>query len=512
MFLGGSPLRLFRISERARGVIDALAHGRAGREPGGHRALLARRLVSAGAFAPDTRSSARTTAPTSPWSFPSVTGRRQLDRLLDPPRGVALRRRRRRLERCRRHQRDLRAARRAIRRSRRERRSGGARNQRARTGRDAGGGVRRLRLRAARRTGWNHCWLISTIRWWPRSRRASCRRHATRRPSSPATRQCGPPSTAAARAGPVRPGSGVPFVPSAVLVVRTDGGRRARALRSATAERRGRRPGVAPGRGRLGRPLRTGQRGRRTTAQRPSAPSSADGVFYGTSAGPLALRHGDAMAPVQASGWSVAVWLLGLLRRPGLAMAAQATSIVVLAQRLRGLVRDPVAVATKIAGGGTARAAVPALAGHGSGLVAPLRRWDCSSAARDGWRRWPCSCPRCATVPRQPGNLDVARYVGPPRRGRCRLRGRRLGRLPPSADGHAAAAHGSPGVRGPGRRRASASNLQDARTGERETSAAQAERAIGARHAPRAASRPTRAAFSRGGGLATPRSGNPRRR
>ena len=62
--------------------------------------------------------------------------------------------------------------------------------------------------------------------------------------------------------------------------------------------------------------------------------------FYGTSAGPLALRHGDAMAPLQASGWSVTVWLLGLLRRPGLAMVAQATSIVLLAHRLRGLVRD----------------------------------------------------------------------------------------------------------------------------------------------------------------------------
>jgi hypothetical protein len=131
---------------------------------------------------------------------------------------------------------------------------------------------------------------------------------------------------------------------------------------------------------------------------------------YGTSAGPLARRHGEAMAPVQTSGWSVAVWVLGLLRRPGLAMAAQAASILLLAQRLRGLVRDPVAVATKIAGGGTARAAVPALGGV-------ARVWSPLLVTGLMFRRTRRLAALALLVPalrdrnEQPGRLDPARYV-----------------------------------------------------------------------------------------------------
>ena len=86
-------------------------------------------------------------------------------------------------------------------------------------------------------------------------------------------------------------------------------------------------------------------------------------AFYGSTAGPLALRHPAAMAPVHVSAWSLAVWLLALARRPLLAWAALAASVAILANRLRGLVRDPVFVASRIAGGGTARSAMPALAG-----------------------------------------------------------------------------------------------------------------------------------------------------
>ncbi len=50
-----------------------------------------------------------------------------------------------------------------------------------------------------------------------------------------------------------------------------------------------------------------------------------------------------------------------LRRRPAEALAVQAGSVALLAWRLTGLVRDPVAVATRIAGGGTARGALPAL-------------------------------------------------------------------------------------------------------------------------------------------------------
>jgi hypothetical protein len=86
-------------------------------------------------------------------------------------------------------------------------------------------------------------------------------------------------------------------------------------------------------------------------------------TFYGSTAGPLALRHPQAMAPVHVSAWSLGVWLLALARRPVLAWATLAASVTILARRLRGLVREPVAVASRIAGGGTVRSALPALSG-----------------------------------------------------------------------------------------------------------------------------------------------------
>jgi hypothetical protein len=54
-------------------------------------------------------------------------------------------------------------------------------------------------------------------------------------------------------------------------------------------------------------------------------------------------------------------WAAALARRPLLAATATAVPVAILAQRLRGLVRSPVEVAAQIAGGGTARAALPAL-------------------------------------------------------------------------------------------------------------------------------------------------------
>jgi hypothetical protein len=86
-------------------------------------------------------------------------------------------------------------------------------------------------------------------------------------------------------------------------------------------------------------------------------------AFYGASAAPLARRHPGALSPLDVSAWSLAVWLLVVARRPLLAAATLAASVGILAHRLSGLTRDPFAVATRLAGEGTARAAVPALAG-----------------------------------------------------------------------------------------------------------------------------------------------------
>jgi mycofactocin system glycosyltransferase len=162
------------------------------------------------------------------------------------------------------------------------------------------------------------------------------------------------------RGGPVRPGSHIPFVPSAALLVRAD---------------------VALGPDLFDAALRGGEDvdlvwrlGEAGWDVRyvPSSTVAHEGpttlwaflarrAFYGTTAAPLARRHGKALAPVHLSGWSLAVWSLVLARRPVLALATLAASVTILARRLRGLVRDPVGVAAHIAGGGTARAAAPAL-------------------------------------------------------------------------------------------------------------------------------------------------------
>jgi mycofactocin system glycosyltransferase len=86
-------------------------------------------------------------------------------------------------------------------------------------------------------------------------------------------------------------------------------------------------------------------------------------AFYGTTAGPLARRHPDSLAPVTTSAWSAAVWGLTLDRRPLLALTTLAASVLILARRLQGLVDSPGKVAATIAGGGTARSSIPALNG-----------------------------------------------------------------------------------------------------------------------------------------------------
>jgi mycofactocin glycosyltransferase len=86
-------------------------------------------------------------------------------------------------------------------------------------------------------------------------------------------------------------------------------------------------------------------------------------AFYGTTAAPLSRRHPESLAPLHTSVWTAAVWALALARQPLLAVAAQVASILVLARRLAGLVDKPVRVAGRIAGGGTVTSALPALGG-----------------------------------------------------------------------------------------------------------------------------------------------------
>jgi mycofactocin system glycosyltransferase len=86
-------------------------------------------------------------------------------------------------------------------------------------------------------------------------------------------------------------------------------------------------------------------------------------AFYGTTAAPLSKRHPDAMAPLHTSIWTASVWGCLAARRPLLAAGALAATVAVLARRLNGMVDQPVQTATRIAGGGTVKSMVPALGG-----------------------------------------------------------------------------------------------------------------------------------------------------
>ncbi len=134
-------------------------------------------------------------------------------------------------------------------------------------------------------------------------------------------------------------------------------------------------------------------------------------AFYGTTAATLWRRHPGAVAPVHVSAWSLAVWALALRRRPAEALAVLAGSVSLLAWRLTGLVRDPVAVAARIAGGGTARGALPAL-GEGVRAWSPLlglgllhprtRRASALAFLVPALRDWAAEA----------GGLDPVRYAG----------------------------------------------------------------------------------------------------
>jgi mycofactocin system glycosyltransferase len=132
-------------------------------------------------------------------------------------------------------------------------------------------------------------------------------------------------------------------------------------------------------------------------------------AFYGTTAGPLARRHQGSLAPLHTSAWTAAVWVLAAARRPLPAAGVLAASTFVLARRLRGLVDEPVKVASRIAAGGTARSALPAL----SGLT---RAWSPALLVALCWRRTRRAAalallgPAVSDWVAAPGGLDPARY------------------------------------------------------------------------------------------------------
>jgi mycofactocin system glycosyltransferase len=133
-------------------------------------------------------------------------------------------------------------------------------------------------------------------------------------------------------------------------------------------------------------------------------------AFYGTTAGPLARRHPRSLAPLHTSVWTAAVWVLVVARKPLPAVLALGVSIGVLARRLEGLVDEPVKVAGRIAGGGTARSALPAV----SGLT---RAWSPALLAGLCWRKTRPAAALALLAPAAgdwlaaPRALDPARYA-----------------------------------------------------------------------------------------------------
>jgi mycofactocin glycosyltransferase len=407
VFLGGSPLRLFRVSARAGEVIERWRAG-APVGPGRSTQLLARRLVSAGAF--DPRPVGAPLAASDVTVVIPVRDRpAELDRLLralhglacvvvddassDPGTTAAL---------CERHG---------------ARFVGLATNVGPAAARNAG--LAQIETPVVAFVD-SDCipppgWLEPLLAHLGDPLVAAVAPRivpAAHHPSSLVARYEAVRSSLdrGSQAGAVRPGARVSFVPSAVLVVRVEVVDDAQLfdprLRGGEDVDLEWRLGDAGWDVRYEPACVVAHEGARTVAA-----FLGRRFAYGTSAGPLARRHGAAMAPVQASGWSVAVWLLAWLRRPSLAMVAQAASIVVLAGRLRGLVRDPVGLATTIAGGGTARSAVPALGGL-------ARVWAPLLVGGLCLRRTRRLCLLALLAPalrdraQDPGTLDAARYLG----------------------------------------------------------------------------------------------------
>lgn len=148
----------------------------------------------------------------------------------------------------------------------------------------------------------------------------------------------------------VRPGSLVPYVPTAALVVR----------RTALEAAGGFDPDLRFGEDvdLVWRLVAAGWTARYAPDVTVTHPVRPDGrawlrqrFAYGSSAGPLAARHGAAVAPLRLSGWSAAAWGLAAVGHPGLGALVAAGSTAALAGKLRGL-DHPGAEAVRLAGRG----------------------------------------------------------------------------------------------------------------------------------------------------------------
>lgn len=104
-------------------------------------------------------------------------------------------------------------------------------------------------------------------------------------------------------------------------------------------------------------------------------------AFYGSTAGPLARRHGKELAPVSLPVWLAGAWALALRRRPAAAGLVVGVTALSMARRLRGVAARPTLTAARVVADGIVRSSVPVMEGAtrawGPLLVAGLasRRW-----------------------------------------------------------------------------------------------------------------------------------------
>ncbi len=137
-------------------------------------------------------------------------------------------------------------------------------------------------------------------------------------------------------AGRIAPGTRLSYVPAAAIVVRTD------ALRAIDGFDRGLRFGEDVDA--VWRLVEAGWRCRYEPASvvhhRPRGSWRglvAQRMAYGSSAAPLSKRHPGALAPVRISGWSAASWALLAAGQPIPALALAGTTTVALVRKLPGI-------------------------------------------------------------------------------------------------------------------------------------------------------------------------------
>ena len=216
----------------------------------------------------------------------------------------------------------------------------------------------------------------------------------------------------------VRPGSRVPYVPTAVLAVRRA------ALDSLggfdESLRFGEDVDLVWRLAAAGWRIRYEPAGRATHPTRPGIGAwLRQRASYGRSAAPLAARHGSAVSPLAVSPWSAAAWGLAVGGSPAAGLAVVVGSAAALARRA-GRDRDTASELGRLAVVGHVRAADPLASVLRRAWLPPaviataaLRRWGPARTGRSVTAALVCAllAPACADWARRRPPVDAARWV-----------------------------------------------------------------------------------------------------